>query len=151
MCELHFKPDDVERATSCFDPATGRNLTVELGKPRLKDGAVPSLLPNCPSYLSSPFASRESPDARKHRKEEKALQSALVQSVADEERHKASRTFFSAAELKNKLDFVDQSYWTVVSKNEALMICQIIQSPHPIITRSVVIDDNCVTQVMSMM
>lgn len=147
MCELHFQPDDIECSTSFFDAATGRKLTAELNKPRLKNGVVPSLLPNCPSYLSSPVVSRESPDARNNRKEEKALQSALVQSVVDQERQKASRTFFSVAELKNKLDFLDQTYWTVVYRNQALMICQIIQSPHPIITRSVVIEDNCVTRV----
>lgn len=107
VCQLHFKPDDIEYVTSFFDEATGRKLTAKLGKPRLKDGVIPSLLPNCPSYLSSPAISRESPDSRRIRKEEKALQSALAESVVEEELQRASRTFFSARELGNKLDFLN--------------------------------------------
>lgn len=147
VCQLHFKPNDIECVTSFFDEATGRKLTAKLGKLRLKVGVIPSLLPNCPSYLSSPAISRESPDSRRIRKEGKTLQSALAESVVEEERQRASRTFFSATELRNKLDFLDKTYWSVVYKDESLIICRMIQSPHPIIIRSVIIKDNCDVQV----
>ena len=84
MCELHFRPEEIERETSYFDERTGKRITTKLGRPRLRKGAVPSKLPNCPSYLSSTTSLRESPDTRRCRKEESAIQTAIAESVADD-------------------------------------------------------------------
>ncbi|XP_067128685.1 THAP domain-containing protein 1-like [Centruroides vittatus] len=64
VCELHFHPDDIERSTSMYDPKSGKLLTVPLDQPRIKKGAVPSLLPGCPSYLSKSASKRENPEDR---------------------------------------------------------------------------------------
>ena len=147
VCELHFSPENLERETTVFDEATGRRLTAPLSFPRLKDGAVPSLLPNCPPYLSSPCTLRESPDERKRRQEELALQTALAQSVVDVECQRKSQEFFSLSELKDKLNFLDTSYWSVLNQDNSLVICRVIESPHPKIVRSVVIKTNCAIQI----
>lgn len=83
MCKLHFKPEDIRWEASYFDETTGTKISARLQKPQLRDGAVPSLLPGCPSYLSKTTYSRESPDAKRKRMEESALQAAFVQSVTD--------------------------------------------------------------------
>ena len=49
--------------------------------PRLKKDAIPSKLPNCPTYLSSSIQKRESPDSRRTRLEENALGKAKVQTL----------------------------------------------------------------------
>ena len=140
---MHFSPADVQRETTFFDEATGRRLTAKLNFPKLRDGAIPSILPNCPSYLSSITTSRDSPDERRNRQEEKALQTALAQSVVDEEHHRKEREFFNLRELKEKLNFLDTTYWSIVNQDESLLICRVIQSPHPNIVRSIVIKENC--------
>lgn len=72
VCELHFRPEDIGWETSFYDEQTGRRITAKLKNPFLRDGAVPSLLPNCPSYLSSKTQWRESPERKKMRLEENA-------------------------------------------------------------------------------
>lgn len=114
-----------------------------MSHPKLKDGAVPCILPNCPSYLSSPVIARESPDQKRERHEETSLQKALAESLIDDVRHRKAREFSNVAELRGKLDFVDATYWSVVDQTDSLSICRVVQSPHPIISRSVVIKPDC--------
>lgn len=112
---------DIQRETRCFDEATGRRITSPLSITRLWDGAVPSILPNCPVYLSSPVVARESPQERRIRQEEKALQIALVQSVIDDQQHwRRCHHYSSISELKNKLDFLDASYWSTIYKCDSV-------------------------------
>ena len=146
VCELHFHADDIERETSYFDERTGRKLTVKLGKSRLRKGAVPTKLPNCHSYLSTTTILRESLDVRKCRKEEAAIQYAIVESVADELQHRQHRTFETTDELINKLKNQDK-YWTIVKEEESVLICHIARMPHPKITLSLTIDNSCAVKV----
>ena len=148
VCELHFNPEDIERETSCFDEKTGRKLTAKLCIPRLRQGAVPSKLPNCPSYLSSATSWRESPDERRSRKEEAAIQSAFVESIADDLQQKQKIKFETLDELVAKLDFLD-TFWTVIKQQESVLICHIASMPHPKITLSVAIDQNCAVKVFA--
>ena len=94
VCELHFTAEDIEWETSYVDERTGRTYSAKLGKPRLRKGAVPSKFPNCPSYLSSTLSLRESPDARRGRKEYAALEKAIAESVADDLQHKQQRCVY---------------------------------------------------------
>lgn len=143
MCELHFTPADYERDTSYFDERSGRRTTAKLDVPRLKKDAVPSQLPNCPTYLSSAVQKRESPDTRKTRIEENALGKAIANSILDDDYHRKSRLFSSINELKDKLGFLDTSYWSTVQQDGSLLICRIDQSPCPKILQSLIIAGNC--------
>ena len=117
LCELHFQPADIRREMSYFDEKTGRKLTAKIKFPQLDDVAIPSILPNCPSYLSSsPIHSRESPDSRRTRMEETSLHIALLQSVADDKSFRKQRELHDLDELDEKLNFLDTKYWTVIKK-----------------------------------
>lgn len=146
MCELHFVPEDIERETSHFDERTGTKLTAKLKIPRLRKGAVPSLLPNCPSYLSRPPLLRESPEGRRCRKEQDAMQAAIAQSITDDAAHRETRKFSTLNELSEKLVSLDK-YWKVVKLDKSLVICNILCKPHPEIKLSVLIDNNCAVTV----
>lgn len=144
MCELHFKPEDLRWETSHFDEATGTKLNAKLQKPQLRDGAVPSLLPGCPSYLSTTTTNyRESPDAKRKRLEESALQAALAQSVADNVQYWEDRKFNSIDEILEKFDSLDTNYWSVIKKEQSLLICRIAHVPQPKIMHSILIHANC--------
>lgn len=147
MCELHFQPEDIRRETSYFNDKTGTKFTAKLEKPQHRCDAVPSKLPNCPVYLSTTIHYRESPETKRSRLEESALQHAFAQSVADDMQHREQRHFENLNELQEKLNFVDKKYWTVSKQDESLLICRIIQSPHPKIKLSLVIDPTCAVRV----
>lgn len=140
MCELHFVPEDIERETSYFNERTGTNLTINLKIPRLRKGAVPSQLPNCPSYLSRTPLLRESPEERKCRKEQDAIKTAIAESVEGEVQHKKKINFETLSELSEKLGFLDK-YWKVIKLDNSLLICNIICRPSPKIKVSLIIDD----------
>ncbi|CAG7784717.1 unnamed protein product, partial [Allacma fusca] len=53
VCEAHFKDEDIIRTESIYNPKTGERFTSKLSHPKLRPGAIPSILPDCPKYLSS--------------------------------------------------------------------------------------------------
>ncbi|XP_035205490.1 uncharacterized protein LOC118180519 [Stegodyphus dumicola] len=63
VCEHHFAVSDIKRfyETKLFD---GTIFKLEMGRPRLQEGAIPSIFPNLPSYLSKPSRKRKAPAAR---------------------------------------------------------------------------------------
>ena len=114
--------------------------------PQLREGAIPSQLPNCPSYLSGPSHRRESPDSKRARKEQSEMQAAIAESVAADIQYNKSRLFNSADELVGKLQFLDTQYWTLIKNNEGLSICRVVQFPCPKIMLSLKIKNNCTVQ-----
>ena len=58
-------------------------IRVKLSVPKLIPGAFPTLLPNCPAYLSSSGTRRESPNERRERKDVEQLTKAIQQSEED--------------------------------------------------------------------
>ena len=65
--------------TEYFDERHGRKLVANLKVPRLREGVVPSKLPNCPEYLSGSSSRRESPGRKRIRHEESAILTAVAQ------------------------------------------------------------------------
>lgn len=86
---------------------------------------------------------RESPDARRMRLEETALQDAIRESIAIDESQRKAREFSTLSELKEKLHFLDKTYRSVVQHEEKLLFCRITHSPHPKIIQSVNMKANC--------
>ncbi|XP_066947112.1 THAP domain-containing protein 5-like [Macrobrachium rosenbergii] len=107
VCSLQFVPEDIIREKSCYDKNTGTTSTTKLKMPQLREGAIPSQLPNCPSYLSGPSHRRESPDSKRARREQSAMQAAIAESVAIDILYTNSRLFSSVDELVGKLQFLD--------------------------------------------
>ena len=123
---------------SAFDNKTGTSTAVRLQKIYLHDAAIPKILPNCPSYLSSLTISRESPYSRRIRLENSALKGTLNQSI-DDLANKQKKKF---NDRKGKLNFLIRNYWRVVWQQETLIICSIIKSPYPKINQSLVIESD---------
>ncbi|XP_064120459.1 uncharacterized protein LOC135225155 [Macrobrachium nipponense] len=141
---MHFQSGDIIWETSHFDEKTGKKVTARFSKPRLRSGAVPSLLPNCPSYLSSASHVRETPESKRARLDERHLQTAMADSIATHKLYKEEKSFKNIEDLvSNKLDFLDTSYWTVVKREGYVNICRILDPPEHHILLSLIINDDC--------
>ncbi|KAH8030662.1 hypothetical protein HPB51_010596 [Rhipicephalus microplus] len=83
VCERHYRPSDMVNTTSYVDTKTARVIEAKLRLTRLRPDAVPSILPNCPAYLSATAAptSREAPHEKKARREAALLQEAVNLSI----------------------------------------------------------------------
>nr|CAI5852513.1 unnamed protein product [Callosobruchus analis] len=62
VCERHFAQESILWISSYYDKSTGKTLTIPLLRPRLNVNALPTLLPNCPQYLSKNVTYRKSRD-----------------------------------------------------------------------------------------
>lgn len=100
-----------------MDWKTGKTITVPLNVPKLRPGAVPSLLPNCPVYLNSTQSTREAPLERRSRIEADSLQQAILESTITATEQNKKFSFLNLNELKLKLEYVTlRNDWHVISK-----------------------------------
>lgn len=142
MCEVHFQKHEILWETSFYDSKSGRTVTAPLKKPRLAEGAVPSVFPNCPSYLSSSHGSRESPDERKARLEMEAIQKAVSKSEEENKLFIQERLFKSFEELKSKLNLIELGeFWTLIQRSNSVLFLNLEIEPHVRVKYSVIIDD----------
>ncbi|KAH8025453.1 hypothetical protein HPB51_008368 [Rhipicephalus microplus] len=81
VCERHFKAEDIVRETSYIDQATGRTVTAPLLRLRLQAEAVPTVFPDCPSYLSIESFRREDPESKRMRLEAASFENVLAESL----------------------------------------------------------------------
>nr|CAI5819864.1 unnamed protein product [Callosobruchus analis] len=82
VCERHFAQESIFWISSYYDK-TGKNLTIPLLRPRLKADALPTLLPNCPQYLSKTVTYRKSRDEKLLDIEKNNFMKALAESIDD--------------------------------------------------------------------
>lgn len=131
--------------TSYTDTATGKVIEVPLKLVRLRPDAVPSILPDCPAYLSTPNAntSREAPNEKRTRREAAALQDAISKSI---ETHQAE-------EDKNKIDDFQallqclpsvkvSKFWTVFSQHDYILFLSLTVDGAPEIRKSVKVTED---------
>ncbi|XP_040360343.2 uncharacterized protein LOC120848121, partial [Ixodes scapularis] len=64
VCELHFEPSFITR--DFVHVVNGEEVRIPRGKPQFLPGAVPTLLPNAPSYLSKKASQPRPPRKRKN-------------------------------------------------------------------------------------
>lgn len=145
VCHLHFQLEDIEWETSLFNEKTGTMFTAKLKVPRLRKGAVPTKLPNAPSYLSTSTTTRESPDVRRKRKREAEIQAATAKRIEDDMNYQRQSSFSSLDELESKLSCLD-SYWSVKRREESLQIYSTSGYPHTERSTSLLIDKDCAVQ-----
>lgn len=132
VCEVHFSPEYVQRTVDFFDH-TGKKLEVPLKRIKLREGAIPTILPNCPQYLSVPSSSRESTDERRTRKENNSLLLAIQQSITAKSEYDESHMFNNFCELVKCLKiFKTPSEWTFnVKEDRYVLFFYIIENPIP--------------------
>ncbi|KAF8784746.1 hypothetical protein HNY73_010389 [Argiope bruennichi] len=82
VCERLFKDGEVLYRTTFYNESTGETLCAPLKKSRLKENAVPSIFPGCPTYLSSSTSSiRESPSKKRQRLEQVQIERSIIESL----------------------------------------------------------------------
>lgn len=132
VCELHFHEDDFVTTLSHEDEQTGRTIEVKRDRLNLKKGAVPSVFPNCPKYLSSTQVRSESPESKKARRENAALQKAIRQSLESNELEQKRNKVSSYEELKAKLSGIcNTKFWTISVNEQCVRFLLIEDDPSP--------------------
>ncbi|XP_075725554.1 uncharacterized protein LOC142767546 isoform X2 [Rhipicephalus microplus] len=104
VCEKHFHTSDFVTTSTYQHEKSGRVLEVPLQLRRLKPGAIPSLFPNCPSYLSRPTTVvRGGPEEKWLRLEGESLQKAIRQSAEAHEEEKKNNNISTFEDLLTAL------------------------------------------------
>ncbi|GBN57736.1 hypothetical protein AVEN_255023-1 [Araneus ventricosus] len=81
VCEKHFKDGEVLRNSTFYNEKTGETISAPMKRPKLKENVVPSIIPGCPSYMSSSSAIRESPSKKRQRLEQEQIDLAVKESL----------------------------------------------------------------------
>ncbi|GBO15697.1 hypothetical protein AVEN_11474-1 [Araneus ventricosus] len=69
-CQKHFKDGEVLRNSTFYNEKTGHTISAPMKRPKVKENAVPSIFPGCPSCMSSSSAIREIPSEKRQRLEQ---------------------------------------------------------------------------------
>ncbi|XP_077489629.1 uncharacterized protein LOC144100614 [Amblyomma americanum] len=139
VCEHHFTDDDIVREASYVDDATGRVTTAELSHLRLRSGAIPSLFPGCPSYLSSTKTLREEPEAKRTRLEAASMQRGISESIQTFGNAEEADKITTLRDLASEDRSHKSQFWHVIEASERLMLVHIIEDEAPWIKYSIVI------------
>ncbi|XP_055927642.1 uncharacterized protein LOC129958924 [Argiope bruennichi] len=99
VCERHFKDGEVLYRTF-FYKSTGETLSAPLKKPRLKENAVPSIFPRCPTYLLSTSSIRESPSKKRQRLEQVQIERFIIKSLNSKQNYDSKTAFTNFNELE---------------------------------------------------
>ncbi|KAH7966616.1 hypothetical protein HPB49_018030 [Dermacentor silvarum] len=139
VCEAHFSPEDILRETSYLDDASGQTGMASLPYPRLRKNAVSSRFPDCPTYLSTESATRDSPDTNRIRLAALAMQRALAESAEtfrqDEEADKIVRT----EDIVAHITLIKSTFWYTIPSNERIILLHIVEHEAPSIKYSATI------------
>ncbi|XP_077489630.1 uncharacterized protein LOC144100615 [Amblyomma americanum] len=143
VCELHFKPEYL-RSTTSYTDADGKTIEVAMNLTRLTPDAVPTILPNCASYLSNSAPIREEPDAKRRRREATRLQDAIEMSLATHEEEEHRNKVSSYGQLLSLLEGLHVSDFWVMRKTDAAVAFFHVNenSAPPEIERSVVVNNS---------
>ncbi|GFT57143.1 THAP-type domain-containing protein [Trichonephila clavipes] len=139
VCELHFSDDAIRRYTEAYNEKTGEKICVPLKRYRLQNFAVPTIFTDFPTYLSnSGNPTRECPEQRLQRLENEHLQRSIQASKEEFEKQKSFMSFPELVECLNAEEL--QDIWTVICKNDLVIIMMLDTIISPVIKASVIIN-----------
>ncbi|GFS65093.1 THAP-type domain-containing protein [Trichonephila clavipes] len=141
VCELHFSDDAIRRYTEAYNEKTGEKICVSLKHYRLQNFAVPTIFTDFPTYLSnSGNPIRECPEQRLQRSEKEHLQRSIKASIISKEEFEKKKSFTSFPELVECLNAEElQDIWTVICKNDLVIIMILDTIISSVIKTSVII------------
>ncbi|GFW31471.1 hypothetical protein TNCV_1288181 [Trichonephila clavipes] len=121
---------------------TGEKICVPLKHYRLQHFAVPTIFTDFPTYLSnSGNPTRECPEKRLQRLENDHLQRSIQASIISKEEFEKKKSFTSFPELVECLNAEKlQDIWTVICKNDLVIIVMLDTKISPVIKASVIIN-----------
>nr|CAI5861742.1 unnamed protein product [Callosobruchus analis] len=140
ICERHFAQESILWISSYYDKSTGKTVTISLLRPRLKADAVPTLLPNCPQYLSKNVTYRKSRDKKLLDIEKNNILKSLAESIDDFAVQKEKTMFESYTQFLIMLKSWQCPDGWVMTCRDKVVIFKINCTDSPIITDSVKID-----------
>ncbi|GFY37398.1 THAP-type domain-containing protein [Trichonephila inaurata madagascariensis] len=142
VCELHFSDDAIRRYTEAYNEKTGEKICVPLKRFRLQNFAVPTIFTDFPTYLSnSANPARECPEQRLQILENEHLQRSIYASIISKEEFEKKKSLTSFPELVECLNAEElQDIWTVVCKNDLVIIMMLDTIISPVIKASVIIN-----------
>lgn len=143
MCELHFKLEYL-RTTTSYTDHNGRTIEVAMGLTTLSQDAVPTVLPNSPSYLSDCEPVREEPESKRKCLEDKQLQEAIQLPVESHEDEDSQNRVSSFEQLVSLLPgFPVSDFWIVKKLENAILFLHVDdKSGHPEVERSVTVSSD---------
>lgn len=146
VCELHFKKEDIIRDVTTLNKKTCESSTSFLKRPRLKVGAIPSIFPNCPKYLSKSCSiNRKSREDKIRERDEIHLLRAINESKASFIAHQESVTFENFDKLLAIMgEFPHQQDWFKVSDESKLTFFKVTNNPGPTTSYAVVINSSLI-------
>ena len=142
VCSKHFLPDDIINEMDMPQP-DGSVQTISR-RPILRDGATPSLLPNCPKYLSTDQQSTRPKRLDRHKIETDLFFQAVEQSLDCNRTEESKYAVQSLAELKIKLtDFEFPPYWVKwVSEDNCINLVRMSKEKHISASAYITINDS---------
>ncbi|GFT03009.1 THAP-type domain-containing protein [Trichonephila clavipes] len=142
VCELHFSDDAIQRYTEAYNEKTGEKICVPLKRYRLHDFDVPTIFTDFPTYLSnSGNPTRECPEKRLQRLENEHLQRSIQASIISKEEFEKKKSFTSFPEIVECLNAEKlQDIWSVICKNDLVIIMMLDTKISPVIKASVIIN-----------
>ncbi|ELU08037.1 hypothetical protein CAPTEDRAFT_219636 [Capitella teleta] len=145
VCERYFEPHLILRESSAYDEKTGKTITCQRDKPDLVPGATPTLLPGCPSYLSSSSSSapRSCPTSKAQLREEQQVLQALEASEESFREEDSLWSCDSLNDIKDKLHFLQLNLpWTTLMDVSTVHLCFTSPDPAPSIISSITISSD---------
>lgn len=140
VCELHFAKENIKNCSTATDSKTGETITVSLKIPRLKRDAVPTQLPNCPSYLSKTLKLRPSRDEKLQELENENFAKAIRNSKTEFETYQKAFSYTNFKEFLVVFNaFQLPECWFKISDLQKVTLFKLKYSPGPVITYSVII------------
>ncbi|CAH1114716.1 unnamed protein product [Psylliodes chrysocephalus] len=143
VCELHFAEGNIIWQISKQDSKTGKIVTTNLERPRLKEGCVPTIFPNCPKYLTTQTASvRKSRDEKLKNLDEQYLFQAIEENKKHFSDHKKANSFINFQDFLCYFKTFDlQKGWFSLSNQNNITLFKLEHKPGPCISWSIVIDE----------
>ena len=127
VCEQHFHESEIFRTASAFDEKSGKIIICNLKTPKLSPDVIPSIFPNCPSYLSQPHSSkRRSRENILQSKEEQNIKKAIEKSKEEFELQEENDRCSSLIEVVEKLKI--KPPWHLIQQPNEIQICYLKNS-----------------------
>ncbi|KAH8025593.1 hypothetical protein HPB51_010051 [Rhipicephalus microplus] len=149
VCENHFHTSDFVTTSTYQDEKTGRVLEVPPQLRRLKPGAIPSLFPNCPSYLSRPTTVvREGPEEKRLCLEGESLQMAIRQSAEAHKEEKKKNNISTFEDLLSALtSFQTNTFWTKLVTHDKVLFLNFDSQEAPTVRFFVTVSADLIVKV----
>lgn len=139
ICIKHFKETDIIRIDKCLVNGEMKEFPRKI--PKLKEGAIPSIFPHLPQYLSNTSICPK----RLKDVEDENLEHAIKQSVIDQNEYIQSKSVKSTKDIISHFRQNEsiRKKWTLLNSNLKVILCMIDTSGNcPVITASLIIENS---------